>query len=138
MIIFNNTEIPTAKLLEDVNSKRIFNIEVAGKALMDRDLLSEMTTILQGFLFQEDKVIITMNSLDEAMDNNDPEENPNYVNDLFVFKAMINEFVNAGHEIAIYAVKGKVVPDLLEMDEMDGVEIFYDIIPLTEYINTNT
>ena len=72
MIIFNNTEIPTAKLLEDVNSKRIFNIEVAGNALMDRDLLSEMTTILQGFLFQEDKVIITMNSLDEAMDNNDP------------------------------------------------------------------
>ena len=68
MIIFNNTEIPTAKLLEDVNSKRIFNIEVAGNALMDRDLLSEMTTILQGFLFQEDKVIITMNSLDEAMD----------------------------------------------------------------------
>ena len=79
-----------------------------------------------------------MNSLDEAMDLNNPEDNPNYNNDLFVFKAMINEFVNAGHEIAIYAVKGKVVPDLLEMDEMEGVEIFYDIIPLTEYINTNT
>ena len=137
MIIFNNTNLPMKKILdENVINTRIFNIEIHNKAILDIDLLAEMNTILEAFLLQEDRCIICINHLKDAFLNNEEYEYGNITEK--VFKSLLTQYIQAGHEIVLYISKGDtLISNMMELEEIDGIDIISDQIKLMEHLKTH-
>lgn len=136
MILFNctNRNVQTVVSDKEINVRRV-DINITNKMIADLDLLNEMRDILEAFMYQSDKLLITLNALDIAIDNNKELENSGMRYKLFI--SMLNSFISAGHEIVIFTERDNKDPDLLEMGTIEGIEIIKDSVKLLEYCKTN-
>lgn len=136
MILFNctNRNVQTVISDKEINVRRV-DINITNKMISDLDLLNEMRDILEAFMYQSDKLLITLNALDIAIDNNKELENSGMRYKLFI--SMLNSFISAGHEIVIFTERDNKDPDLLEMGTIEGIEIIKDSVKLLEYCKTN-
>lgn len=136
MILFNctNRNVQTVISDKEINVRRV-DINITNKMISDLDLLNEMRDILEAFMYQSDKLLITLNALDIAIDNNKELENSGMRYKLFI--SLLQTFISAGHEIVIFTERDNKDPDLLEMGTIEGIEIIKDSVKLLEYCKTN-
>lgn len=133
MILFNCTRVNIDKIVDDniINVRRA-DVAIRNKMLEDIDLLVSIKDILEGFMYQEDRILITLYGLDEALENNKEHEfsSRNYNS----FVALINAFIGSGHEIVFFVDKYMVDPDVKEIcDSIEGTVMINDQIRLIEY-----
>lgn len=136
MILFNctNRNVQTVISDKEINVRRV-DINITNKMISDLDLLNEMRDILEAFVYQSDKLLITLNALDIAIDNNKELENSGMRYKLFI--SVLRTFISVGHEIVIFTERDNKDPDLLEMGTIEGIEIIKDSVKLLEYCKTN-
>ena len=141
MIIFNVKDVSIEKVINfnEFPNHRIFNISINNKALEDTNLLEEMRDFLEPFLYQEDKCIICMDSLDEAFRNNSYiEDERTKMIQLALFRGLLNQFISIGHEVLIIGNRNLIDDDIVELDEIQGVELLDDYEAIKNYIRINT
>lgn len=137
MILFNNTNLPIDNIVDFDNINiRCFNIEFRNKTLDDINLLEEIKDILEVMVYQEDRCLITINHLLTAYENNKDYQYGDMLRG--VFKGLLKTFIGAGHEIVIYTARGLIEPDMEELAEIEGIDLFNDQLLLMRHIKEHT
>lgn len=138
MIIFNNNDkVDIEKFIQMYKiNVNVINIEFKNSYLDNPNLFDTMCDIIEALMYQEDRVLITINNLNLAYSNL-PEELAN--NHMYKYKMpiLLEAMISSGHEIAILAIKGDVQSDMLELNEIDGIDIFYSEAELFNHVKNN-
>ena len=138
MIIFNNNDkVDIEKFIQMYKiNVNVINIEFKNSYLDNPNLFDAMCDIIESLMYQEDRVLITINNLNLAYSNL-PEELAN--NQMYKYKMplLLKAMISSGHEIAILAIKGDVQSDMLELDEINGIDIFYSEAELFNHVKKN-
>ncbi len=119
MIILNATDNTNVKdnIDFDTLNIRLIHLNFLDKLLEEPTLLMLIKDTLESLLYQLDSVIIYVSGIKSAYKNLSKDD---LISEK-VFKALISQYMSAGHDIAIIHDRGDVVPDIQELAELGAV-----------------
>ena len=139
MILFLNTDRNLESIipLNEIASIKVYNIELRNKAVSGPEMLENITSILDAFSYETDKALIVLNNLDIALDNIKDYPEERMLNDIRLFKGLLNQYISVGHEVVFFLNAGETDPELLEFNEIEGCEIITDEIKLYNHMKNH-
>lgn len=140
MVLFLNLDKQLKDIipLDQLASVKVYSITMENKALNGPEVLDSIISIVDAFSYETDTALIAINGLDIALDNlKETSDDLMIKQRRNLFKGLLNQFVSVGHEIVFYLEEGKVDPEILEFDEMDGCDIIRNEDKLYEHMKTH-
>ena len=133
MIVFLNTEVKSNNIIpyKELSSIECYDISFRNKALGAVGMLEKITNFIDAMSYEENKFLMVINDLDDAFMALEDVEEINKNHQINLFTMLIKQMIAVGHGVIYFTHKGSpTIPDILELNQLDGFEIMEDEVKL--------